>query len=72
MRAANSSARSPANTRWVWLSTNPGITQRPRGVEPLVPGRAGTLDARDPLAVDHERRVAHEPERPLAERRARP
>ena len=29
IRAANSSARSPANTRWVWLSTKPGITQRP-------------------------------------------
>ncbi len=29
IRAANSSARSPANTRWVWLSTNPGITHRP-------------------------------------------
>ena len=29
MRAANSSARSPANTRWVWLSTKPGITHRP-------------------------------------------
>ena len=29
MRAANSSPRSPAKTRWVWLSTKPGITQRP-------------------------------------------
>ena len=29
MRAANSSPRSPANTRWVWLSTKPGITHRP-------------------------------------------
>ena len=29
MRATNSSPRSPANTRWVWLSTNPGITHRP-------------------------------------------
>ena len=29
IRAANSAARSPANTRWVWLSTNPGITHRP-------------------------------------------
>jgi hypothetical protein len=29
IRAANSSARSPAKTRWVWLSTKPGITQRP-------------------------------------------
>ena len=29
MRAANSALRSPAKTRWVWLSTKPGITQRP-------------------------------------------
>jgi hypothetical protein len=29
MRAANSSARSPAKTRCVWLSTNPGMTARP-------------------------------------------
>ena len=29
MRAANSPERSPANTRCVWLSTNPGITHRP-------------------------------------------
>ena len=29
IRAANSALRSPANTRCVWLSTNPGITQRP-------------------------------------------
>ena len=29
MRAVNSSARSPAKTRWVWLSTKPGMTQRP-------------------------------------------
>ena len=29
IRAANSSARSPAKIRWVWLSTKPGIAQRP-------------------------------------------
>ena len=29
MRAVNSSARSPAKTRCVWLSTKPGTTQRP-------------------------------------------
>lgn len=29
IRAANSSPRSLANTRWVWLSTKPGKTQRP-------------------------------------------
>ena len=36
-------------------------------VEPLVRGRAGALDRRDALALDHQRRVAHEPERALAE-----
>src|SRR5690625_2367438 len=29
MRAANSSDRSPAKTRWLWLSTNPGMTALP-------------------------------------------
>ena len=29
IRAANSADRSPANTRWAWESTNPGITARP-------------------------------------------
>ena len=29
IRAANSSPRSPAKTRCVWLSTKPGMTQRP-------------------------------------------
>lgn len=29
IRAANSSARSPANTRCAWESTNPGSTARP-------------------------------------------
>ena len=29
MRAENSAARSPAKTRWLWLSTNPGTTARP-------------------------------------------
>ena len=28
-RASNSAERSPAKTRWVWLSTKPGITARP-------------------------------------------
>src|SRR5882757_204172 len=29
MRAPNSVVRSPAKTRWVWLSTQPGTTARP-------------------------------------------
>ena len=29
IRAANSCARSPAKTRWLWLSTKPGSTARP-------------------------------------------
>src|SRR3954470_1520293 len=77
MRAANSSPRSPANTRWVWLSTEPGMTQRAaeareaaaaRRVQALVGGgRPGALDRRDAVAVEHERRVAHEAQRPLAQ-----
>ena len=52
MRAANSAARSPANTRWLWLSTKPGITAAPRGVEPLVGGGRvrGRADPRDPAS----------------------
>ena len=64
MRAANSSARSPAKTRWVWLSTKPGITQRPRGVEPLVRRPHRGLDRRDALALDHQRRIATSPSGP--------
>ena len=29
IRASNSAARSPAKTRWVWVSTQPGSTARP-------------------------------------------
>jgi len=41
MRLANSAARSPAKTRWVWVSTNPA---RPpaRDVDPLVGRRHGS------------------------------
>ena len=67
MRAANSSARSPANTRCVWLSTKPGTTQRPAGVDPLVGGRAGRRHGHDPSVLDHDRGVANEPERAVAE-----
>ena len=68
IRAANSSARSPANTRWVWLSTNPGITQRAGGVDALVRSGAGRFNRRHELVLAHERGVAHDAERPLAER----
>ena len=44
IRAANSSARSPANTRCVWLSTNPGSHAAAGGVDALVAGRPGSLD----------------------------
>ena len=66
MRATNSSLRSPANTRWVWLSTKPGMTQRPAAsmrVSAAAP--AGSIGD-DRLAVDDERRVASQPERAVA------
>ena len=67
IRAANSSARSPAKIRWVWLSTKPGITQRPPASRCSSRVGAGALDRDHRLVLDHERRVAHDPERPLAE-----
>ena len=39
------------------------------GVDAFVGGRARRLDGADALAVDHHRRVAADPERPVAERR---
>ena len=39
------------------------------GVDPLVGGRARRLDRRDPPALDHERGVADNAERPVPERR---
>ena len=53
IRAANSSARSPANTRWLWLSTKPGSTQRPDGVDSLVGGRRRPGSHRIDQPVDH-------------------
>ena len=36
MRAANSAERSPAKTRWAWVSTKPGTTARALDVDPPV------------------------------------
>ena len=69
IRAANSSERSPANTRWVWLSTKPGITQRPPASMRSIGGDAAPLDRDDDAGVDDDRRVADDAERALAERR---
>ena len=69
IRAANSSARSPAKIRCVWLSTKPGITQRPAASYAIVGGGSGRLDRGDDAVLDHQRRVADQPELALAERR---
>ena len=60
IRAANSSARSPAKTRWLWLSTKPGQHRAAAGIDQLVGcGRVGRrADPGDPAALDDERRVA--------------
>ena len=71
IRAANSSPRSPANTRCVCESTKPGITHRPVRVDPLVGRGARALDGGDEAVLDHERGVADEAERALAERTRR-
>ena len=68
IRAANSSPRSPANTRWVCESTKPGITQRPAASirsSAAAPARSIGDDA---TVLDDQRGVADEPERTLAER----
>ena len=64
MRASNSAARSPANTRWVWESTKPGITARPPTSVRDVRRRASTARPRpgDPAAVDDDRGVGDDPE----------
>ena len=69
IRAANSSARSPANTRCVWLSTKPGITQRPAASKRSSAAAPAALDRRDDAVLDHQRRVADQAESALAERR---
>ena len=66
MRAANSSPRSPANTRCVCESTKPGITQRPAASIRSSGERARLLDRDDRAVLDDQRRVADEPERALA------
>ena len=44
IRAVNSSARSPANTRWVWRVDEPRQHARPVGVDPFVGDRPGRTD----------------------------
>ena len=61
IRASNSAVRSPANTRCVWLSTNPGITApagRRRSADPrrLRARRRWIADPGDAIAVDRPRR----------------
>ena len=68
MRAANSSERSPANTRCVWLSTKPGITQRPAASSrssAAAPARS-IAATRSPSSTSAASRTM--PERALAER----
>ena len=59
MRASNSAVRSPANTRCVWLSTQPGSTARPADVDPVVGGRGADArpDPGDPAVVERRARV---------------
>ena len=65
----NSPARSPANTRWVWLSTKPGSTQRPAAsIRPSAAGARPVPTAHDAVVLEHDGGVAHDPERPLAQR----
>ncbi len=59
IRAANSWARSPAKTRWLWLSTKPGSTARPPASttsSAAGASAAGPTQA-TPVALDDERRV---------------
>ncbi len=60
IRAANSSARSPANTRCECESTNPGITARPpRSYAVSAAGAlAGRAGPRDAARLDDEGGVA--------------
>ena len=72
IRAANSADRSPAKTRWAWLSTNPGITLRfPQSTRCLGGGRLALRpDPRDPIAVDdHRGPVVMTERRPVTLRR---
>ena len=64
---ACSLARVPPNTRWVWQSTSPGVTQAPpQGGDFLgpEPGQLGALaDADDPAVVDADRGVGEQAQR---------
>src|ERR1700744_1681990 len=53
IRAANSSPRSPANTRWAWEATKPGGTARPLAstISSAGGGRAGPDGAGGPGAA---------------------
>ena len=63
MRAANSAERSPANTRWVWLSTNPGITQRPpTSIRSSAAGAAPGAHGDDAIPVEHDVGVGQLPD----------
>ena len=55
MRAANSSLRSPAKTRWVWLSTKPGRTHRPAASmrRSAAAPAASTATMRSPCITTH-------------------
>ena len=66
MRAANSAVRSPANTRWAWLSTKPGMHRAAarvdrRSGEAL--RRPGTGPGpRHAAALHQQRRIGQQPE----------
>ena len=64
MRAANSSARSPANTRWPWESTKPGISARPSASirSPLVALGDLRPDPGDLAGLEQDRGVAQRPQ----------
>ena len=74
MRASNSSARSPPKTRCVWLSTKPGMTARPPGIDdrdrpaPGSPRRSLDLTAMR-LALDRARAASWRAPRRIAVRR---
>ena len=50
-RCSNSPARSPANTRWVWQSISPGVSQPPRRRSPLRPRACGRSAAAPSQAI---------------------
>ena len=64
IRAANSAARSPAKTRWAWLSTKPGMTAPPPA--------SSTRSAAGALAGRRRPRRPGRPRRPAPRRAAGP